>query len=91
MFCLEYPGRSKPHEFQQGQKCDDDHKPMAGRLEEIDEIYRFLPLQHFQDRVHPIPNRQIIRQDLHEHLAGIAINDFLQRIHIVAASELGTA
>ena len=38
MFCLEYPNRSKPHKFQQRQKCDNDDKTMAGRLEKLDKI-----------------------------------------------------
>src|SRR6185436_13249640 len=35
MFCLEYPSRSKPHQFQQCQKCDNDDQTMAGWLEEF--------------------------------------------------------
>ena len=80
MFCLEYPSRSKPHEFQQRQECDNDDKTMAGRLEELDKTDRLLPFQPFQNRVHPLPNRQVVGHNLHESLARIAIEDSLQNI-----------
>ncbi len=88
MFRLEYPGRAKPHELQDRQKRHNDDKAMTGRLEQFNKIDRLLPLQHFQNRVHPLPNCQVVRQDLHELFAGIAIQDPLQRIHEIEQADI---